>query len=643
MHVPLKSFNFTLLLGCLFASYSIAQDATPAASPVVQTETEGAASTVVKDSKKEAADPTALDYLFNKKPQEGTAGQTGSDLANRISDKLKAMDSLNNPGFENRAMRARFEKYLSSPEVSEDQIKNYFKNYDQISKLLRDKKLFEAWKQLFVLADNEDIDAGLSRELANRIESVWNADTTINRISNTNTKLKDDIDTANRSADMMAESHAEREANKAAQPKTVPPKGKGTGTIPSTGGGDGTQLTMPSGAEGKLRMAEEYLQSLEARAKIKLNEVKMDSIVSKSKADFADYISTLFAAKRHYQVILAADFYRRVFDEGEYPVTMANQVNASLEAIRDVKDGLKAFQFKLDQNEIAGAAERLQEAFIGGENHPSVRALTRANKQRVAQFASQLSQMQNLIEARDFGRLDDLLVQMKKTANDFDPAKPRALVDGVKLESKMRLGKAKLAAQQGNLAAAMEEFRAAAEAWPANPQLENAAGGFFDSQDFKNQSQGDFDRLVAEQNYRKIFDNQLPFLGAVKGDSKREKQLKEALEKVKNAEIATEKANLLVMNGDFQGAWETLQLAVKAWPEDNKLNRLLTGLTSKCPEFISALNKAQEAETRKEYGYSLNLYVNAQHYYPPSQLANEGIERLKEQIFKIDIDSASMN
>ncbi len=496
MRVPLKSFNLAITLSCLCLHPAFAQDAptpaTPAANPVVQTETEGAASTVVKDGKKEAADPTALDYLFNKKPQEGTAGQTGSDLASRISDKLKAMDSLNNPGFENRAMRSRFEKYLSSPEVADDQIQSYFKSYDAISKLLREKKVFEAWKQLFVLAENEDLDAGLSRELANRIESVWNADTTINRISTTNTKLQDSIDTANRSADMMAEDHTERD-NKAAQAKTVPPKGKSTGTIPSTGGGDGTSITMPSGAEGKLRMAEEYLHSLESRAKIKLNEVKMDSIDSKSKSDFADYISTLFAAKRHYQVILAADFYRRVFDEGEYPVTMANQVTASLEAIRDVKDGLKAFQFKLDQNEIAGAAERLQESFIGGENHPSVRGLPRNNKQRVAQFAAQLSQMQNLIEARDFGRLDELLAKMKKTADDFDPAKPRALVDGVKLESKMRLGKAKLAAQQGNLAAAMEEFRAAAEAWPANPMLENAAGVFFDSQDVKNQSQGDFD------------------------------------------------------------------------------------------------------------------------------------------------------
>ncbi len=107
--------------------------------------------------------------------------------------------------------------------------------------------------------------------------------------------------------------------------------------------------------------------------------------------------------------------------------------------------------------------------------------------------------------------------------------------------------------------------------------------------------------------------------------------------------MATEKANLLVMNGDFQGAWETVQVATKAWPEDNKLNRMLSNLTSKCPEFVSALNKAQEAEARKEYGYSLNLYVSAQHYYPPSQIANEGIERLKEQIFNADFDSTSLN
>ena len=142
--------------------------------------------------------------------------------------------------------------------------------------------------------------------------------------------------------------------------------------------------------------------------------------------------------------------------------------------------------------------------------------------------------------------------------------------------------------------------------------------------------------MIAEQNYRGIFDKQLPFLAAIKGDEKREDQLKKALEKVKESEVALEKANLLQKAGDAFGAWEALEIAAKDWPEDSKLNRMLADLAMKSAEFVSALNKAQEAETRKQYGYSLNWFVNAQKFYPSSQIANDGIHRVSAVILKKD-------
>jgi hypothetical protein len=87
-----------------------------------------------------------------------------------------------------------------------------------------------------------------------------------------------------------------------------------------------------------------------------------------------------------------------------------------------------------------------------------------------------------------------------------------------------------------------------------------------------------------------------------------------------------------MMNGDVDGAWETVELAVKDWPDDNKLNKLLADLSGRSADFVSALNKARDAESKKELGYSLTWYVNAQGYYPPSQIANEGIDRVSKMI-----------
>src|SRR5271154_6937832 len=98
------------------------------------------------------------------------------------------------------------------------------------------------------------------------------------------------------------------------------------------------------------------------------------------------------------------------------------------------------------------------------------------------------------------------------------------------------------------------------------------------------------------------------------------------------AETASEKANMLVMNGDVNGAWETIDLAVKDWPDDMKLNKLLASLSERSADFVSALNKASDAEAKKELGYSLTWYVNALNLYPASTLANDGINRVSKQI-----------
>jgi tetratricopeptide (TPR) repeat protein len=221
---------------------------------------------------------------------------------------------------------------------------------------------------------------------------------------------------------------------------------------------------------------------------------------------------------------------------------------------------------------------------------------------------------------------------MKQVAPDFDSTKPLAIVNAVKLESRMRLGKAKLAAQRGNLEVAMQEFQAAAEAWPGNPDLETNASTFFAAQEIGNQSLAEFDRLVAEKNYRMIFEKQLAFAPAMKDDTKRQDQLRDALEKIKGAEMATEKANLLRVNGDVFGAWETVELAVADLPGDIKLNALRGELAGKGAEFVAAVNKAKDAEARKELGFSLSWYAVAQRYYPASRMANEAIERISREL-----------
>ena len=587
----------------------------------------------------------ALDYLMNRKPQDGSMGKQALDSGKRGETKAIADDAVGGNRNEDQEMRSRFERYLSMAPVPQEALSEYFTKMKQVSSLLRDKQIFPAWKQLHELADYTMIDAGISRELANRVESIWNTDKASAGIDRKNEAIRKDVKTSNRNADMMSEQIMDDEieyqrrinqGNRQKQQQGQQQQGnQPNGGVPQMPQ-DGGSAAQPSvaGLEGKLQLTEEYLRSLELKARIKLNELKQEKLLEQAKVNFSEYISALYNSGRLNHVVLAADFYRKIFEEAEYPVDMAKQVNASLEIQRDVQSAVEVFRYKSDRGQLSGASDSLQTAFMTNELSAAVLGLERPLKEKVADFNASLDQMRNLIEARDFGNLEILLQKVKESATDFDTTKPTAIVNAVKLESKMRLGKAKLAAQQGDLKLAMEEFQAAAEAWPGNPDLQDKALSFFDTQDMKSQALVEFDRLVEEQNYRAIFDKQLGFAPAIKGDARREEALKTALLSIKDAEMASEKANVLMLNGDYFGAWETIELASSKLPDDKKLNKLRADLSGRSAEFVSAINKARDAEGRDEIGFSITWFVNAQRQYPASQIANGGIDRLSKKLLE---------
>jgi hypothetical protein len=554
-----------------------------------------------------------------------------------------AEDALGNQQIQDPDMRAQFETYLAMNEVPPDQLKSYGNDMQTVIDLLHQRQTTQAWQKLYQLAKYQTIDSGVSWELANRIESIWNADATKNQIARQNDQLQQQSDTDNRNADMDSDDVKDKELEYQRRLKEAngpAPKQSQTAnnTAPQTpsAGGDSGQPTMTAPVSdqllGKLQLTQEYLDSLAAQGKIRLNELKVDKLFDQAKQDFADYITTLYKSGRYQHVLIAADFWRQIFDEGDYPVAMAQQVNGSLEVIGQVQTTVGVFNNNLAQNQIAAATDNLQQAFLLSEFSPAVLGVPLAQKKPILAFSKELNKMRNMIQARDFTDLESMLATIQQTAPDFDAVKAKAIVDGVKLESQLNLGKAKLAAQQGDLKSAMEDFQAAAEAWPGNPDLHDKALSFFNSEDDQSQSLAEFDRLVAENNYRGIYDKQLAFAPAMKDDLKRQGQLKAALEKVQIAETALEKANLMQANGDVDGAWETVQLAVKDLPDDNKLNSLRADLAGKGADFVSAINKAQDAETKQELGYSLSWYAIAQRFYPASQIANQAIDRLSKNI-----------
>jgi len=515
-----------------------------------------------------------------------------------------------------------FEKFLSSQEADREKLNQYRQLYDQAMKDLNERRPVDAWQILFALNQFE-WDAGISKQIANRVRAVWDTSNTSKQLLQENDKLQEQIRTSNWNADLSADS-----ARQAAEDRAKA-KGKDGAVSPSAAASN-----TASSAPGTLRMTEEYFKSLDSKARIKLNELKIDNIKSKARNDLVDYISTLYKSHRYAHAVLAAEFYQALFVDGELPPEVANQATASVEAIRDIAKAVDVFRFKIQQKQIATASTILEKAWETGDTTPEMLGLERSLKTAVIEHANRVRLMRNLIEARDFDKLETVLTEMDAKSVDFDTTKPRALIQAIKLDSQMRLGKARLYAQQGNAAKAMEEFKAAAESWPSNPDLATASSEYFKVEDSAAKNMADFDREFAAGNFRGISDKQLQYLSFVQSDEKRKAQLKQALESVRDAEVALEKAKLQDSSGDSAGAWETISAAVSNWPDDSKLNQALGQYASKAPEFVSAISKAQSAEEAKSYGASMSLFALAKREYPASVLAAEGLRRASGSLFE---------
>jgi hypothetical protein len=592
-------------------------------------------------SVKSSVKTPALDFLSNAAkgapaPPSSVGELPGAVDQESLREKIKSLNSMTSAGFENPVVRARFEKYLNAAPANAKEREQYNALVRSIQDALLKRDDRTAWKLLFEMSRHE-WDAGIGEALAARVEATWDMKLSKAELEEKIQRLQQQVSTANRNADMMS------------QPKTLksdeqPRSTAGRTPSSSKAGGGATPAITADNVpfvEGKMREVEEYLKVVDGRARIKANELKNDALELKNKMDFQEYVATLFTARRHLHVVLAADFYRSLYGGGDYPPTMATQVNASKEIVRDVEQAVQVFKYKLEHGELIGAAEHLQNAFLASEFHTALLSVDLESKRKVQQLGFNLVKLQTLLEARDFGNVEPLLKDIQKQASDFEATKPRSIVDAVKLESRLRLGNAKLAAQQGDLKTAMAEFRSAAQTWPGNPELDLAQLGFFNSQDNKNQLQQEFDRLFEGKNYRAIFDKQLQLAAAMAGDPKRIEQLKGVLEKMKGVEMAIEKANIFRRNSNSFGAWETLEQAARLSPDDSNLNRLRAELAADSSAFVYQLKKGEEAERAGNIGFSLACYLNAQRLYPASEMARAAIERLSNRILKKESKESS--
>jgi len=540
----------------------------------------------------------------------------------------------------NRIFQARFEKYLNAPEASGKEDKDYRALIDRILQLLAPgsatPQTVDAAFKVLPHAGRFDIDARLCDSLADAVYSVWQAQRNQARLTSANAALEE----ARKTHEWNLQSVTDDVKIKA------PPR-------PSAAGGAAPPAEPAGGnvagvANNQDFKAQPYATRLaETMASIKANQIKRELSEVQAKVEFQGMMVQFFLQRRFQHVLISTRFYRALFTDGDtklnlgkdatdlfkrgtgMPPTVSVIDSLANEAMRDVREGVKAFEFLLEKNEMQGATMRLQEAFVVGEYMPEIRLIPRDKKRQCQDFAQKSYQLISAIEVLDYGRAGELVADLKKVANDFDDSKPMAAIEGARVQARAYLAKAKQAALANDQVKFEEALTAAARVWPRNPDLKDVSEKLFDQGDVMQKTLLDFDQLLSQKNYRLIWEDKFRFGAAVGFSPERKVKMEKVMANMELIERALADATVRGQQNDYPGAWETLEKAFEDFPEDQNLNQQRADMTTKASDFVRAIKDAEEMERREQTGASLALFLKAQKIYPASKFARNGIDRLK--------------
>jgi hypothetical protein len=537
----------------------------------------------------------------------------------------------------NRVFQARFEKYLNAPEEDDAEAQAYDALLKQITDLLRpsnvNPRTLDQAFSLLPKASAYKRDAGICDAISNQVFSVWQSQQDRARMQAATNALQDERNRLNRSKVVTLETTTFR-----------------------TGGrskADTSKDSVAVRADNERLNAEIQpydLRLVEVETLIKATQAKRALKELQTKIEFQSLIVQLFLQRRFQHVLIATRFYRNVFNDGDdevrvkggakdlfdkstgMPPTVGTVDTMAGEIIRDVTEGVDAYRFLIERDELDSATKRLSESFLIGEYLPPIRTLPRETKRRSLSYAQKANQLVNAIEVKDYTLAEKRVNEMEAMAKDFDSSKPMAAIQTAKTIAAMHIAKAQNAAVAGDQTTLETELKAATEIWPRNPQLADVAGMIFSHGNVQNKALVDLDQLISQKNYRQIFDDRERFSAAVAFDPARQQQLRQVLTDMGEIEKAIVRSQEIEKRGDFAGAWESAEQAFASYPSDPKLNQIRADLTTKAADFVGALRRAQDLERRGQTGSSLAWFLRAQQDYPNSDFARQGIERLTRQI-----------
>ena len=581
--------------------------------------------------------------VVNREPARKSKPFLGTDVpVFNPGTEIFSLDGQNWNVTNNRLMRARFEKYLNTlaDDANEDQEyrKLIREILDQLSPHKSGGRPLQDAVALLPNASRYRIDANLCDSLSQAILGVYHGQKNAAALVSTNAALEREKKGLHWNVEVATSENLIEEAER----KRGGAKSEGKGGNQSTG----KTVSNTGRVAGYFqRLAEIEAMKFANKAKIGISEIQ-------AKVEYQALILQFAVQRRWEHVIIASRIYRRLFRDGDGVIEIKEGSDADKmlakglgvsptvtsldmfanEIIRDVDEGVRAFEFLVEKDELESASKRLAESFFVGEYLPRIRTLARESKQKVQRFVQDADGLLSAMEVRDYKTADEIVERMRHGAKDFNYSKAKAGIQFYTNMSNSSLAQAKIAAQKNNMDEYSRQMQMAIEAWPLNPQIKEQNDLFASVADVQVTTLNQLDTLLSQNNHREIMKQQGRFIAAVQNDPQRKEQLERVLGGAMELQFTLAKIEGLSEKNDPWGAWEMAKEAAASSGDDIELNQLLTKLTLKVTDFVKVLDRAKTLEDRGHSGMGLTYYLKAKRIYPNSIYAEEGIDRLLDEV-----------
>lgn len=570
---------------------------------------------------------------------------TAERFADRIFDvKTDSIDTNGNLRWkgktfsvgDSRIVRARFERYLSMPANLGD-YENYRSILAEIEAQLaanNDNLTLEnikyAWSRLFDAAEYQ-IDGDSSLVIANLVYLSWRMRDEYENFKSAENEKERDVKAAKFRAKEKAE-FMEYASDK--MKRLTSRRARNSQSSPTVGTADlGYRL-----------------QDLQRQvAELATAKAMKEAVATKAVWQFQSQILAFILERKFQQAQISAMFYRHIYrgnaqelQVGREQIKDLVQVSnftptadalemIAIDARKDIADGMAAVETLYDKGDRYAALERLLETFLIGEQDVALAVFSPEKREVLRKIYKDAITIKELADSKDWGGVEEVVNEISKLAADFPSREVLSKVKTAQTASNMALLAAKQSAALGAADDVKKNIEKAALLWPLNPGIQAFNDELLGLTKGISTYVKKFDENVERGNFRDIMDEAPEYGIAFKNDSERAKKLREIVVKISQIDSLIAQAAEFERQKSPYFAWDILENASRIDSADPVLARAIARLAPEVSDYVKALNRAKDAENKKEFAAALNYYLAAQKIFPASQACRMGIERVAEK------------